>query len=167
MNTSKHTRAAGAMAHLLLVVVLALGVFVMHTVGHPDDSAASSGAGMAAGAHGPVAGTHTAPGPDHAAMTAAASSPALGAASAEHEHGQKHEHATATVDQHGTGMGMDMASLCVAVLVGAWALAALRYAAFIRRSGWLAKLLARSVVLLRPNPPPRIPVLAQSSVLRI
>ncbi|CAM5267385.1 DUF6153 family protein [Streptomyces narbonensis] len=31
-------RAGGAVAHLLLVVVLALGVFLMHAVGHPEGS---------------------------------------------------------------------------------------------------------------------------------
>lgn len=31
-------RAGGATAHLLLVVVLALGVFLMHTTGHPEGS---------------------------------------------------------------------------------------------------------------------------------
>ncbi|MFE1905464.1 DUF6153 family protein [Streptomyces gardneri] len=31
-------RAGGALAHLLLVVVLALGVFLMHAVGHPEGS---------------------------------------------------------------------------------------------------------------------------------
>ncbi|MFH9725571.1 DUF6153 family protein [Streptomyces sp. NPDC017254] len=31
-------RAEGALAHLLLVVVLALGVFLMHAVGHPEGS---------------------------------------------------------------------------------------------------------------------------------
>ncbi|MFF0425008.1 DUF6153 family protein [Streptomyces sp. NPDC004520] len=31
-------RAGGAIGHLLLVVVLALGVFLMHSVGHPEGS---------------------------------------------------------------------------------------------------------------------------------
>ncbi|MGW0034553.1 DUF6153 family protein [Streptomyces sp. NPDC003314] len=31
-------QAGGATAHLLLVVVLALGVFLMHTTGHPEGS---------------------------------------------------------------------------------------------------------------------------------
>ncbi|MFF8380634.1 DUF6153 family protein [Streptomyces sp. NPDC015661] len=35
-------RAGGAIGHLLLVVVLALGVFLMHAVGHPE----GSGGGM-------------------------------------------------------------------------------------------------------------------------
>ncbi|WP_330302233.1 MULTISPECIES: hypothetical protein [unclassified Streptomyces] len=36
---SRNVRTGAALGHLLLVVVLALGVFVMHTVGHPDGSA--------------------------------------------------------------------------------------------------------------------------------
>lgn len=38
--------AGGALAHLLLVVVLALGVFVMHAVGHPESSSDSAADGM-------------------------------------------------------------------------------------------------------------------------
>ncbi|MFF4174093.1 DUF6153 family protein [Streptomyces sp. NPDC001744] len=44
-------RAGGASAHLLLVVVLALGVFLMHTVGHPEGS--GGGAHTAAAAASP------------------------------------------------------------------------------------------------------------------
>ncbi|WP_137991889.1 DUF6153 family protein [Streptomyces vilmorinianum] len=39
-------RAGGALAHLLLVVVLALGVFVMHAVGHPESSSGATADGM-------------------------------------------------------------------------------------------------------------------------
>ncbi|MFE7582565.1 DUF6153 family protein [Streptomyces gardneri] len=46
-------RAGGALAHLLLVVVLALGVFLMHAVGHPEGSGGT--AETTAAAH------HTAP----------------------------------------------------------------------------------------------------------
>ncbi|MEU3745730.1 MULTISPECIES: DUF6153 family protein [Streptomyces] len=46
-------RAGGAVAHLLLVVVLALGVFLMHAVGHPEGSGGT--AETSAAAH------HTAP----------------------------------------------------------------------------------------------------------
>ncbi|WP_329199923.1 MULTISPECIES: DUF6153 family protein [unclassified Streptomyces] len=56
MNASRSGRAVGAWAHLLLVVVLALGVFVMHTVGHPDSPSAHppahTPAAMAPAAHG-------------------------------------------------------------------------------------------------------------------
>ncbi|MEU8760224.1 hypothetical protein [Streptomyces sp. NPDC048659] len=55
------TRAGGALAHLLLVVVLALGVFVMHAVGHPEGAS-----GQAAQAEGHGAGA-AAP-PDTAAL---------------------------------------------------------------------------------------------------
>ncbi|WP_411074835.1 DUF6153 family protein [Streptomyces sp. cmx-4-7] len=37
-RTERRRRAGGAPAHLLLVVVLALGVFLMHTLGHPEGS---------------------------------------------------------------------------------------------------------------------------------
>ncbi|MDI3387953.1 DUF6153 family protein [Streptomyces sp. B-S-A8] len=136
MSVSRCVRAGGAMAHLLLVVVLAFGVFVMHTVGHPDES---SGAGMSVGAH------------------------ASHGAAAGYEAGTA-QHSSA--DEPASGPAMDMTSLCVAVL-GVWALAALLYAAFTRRPGWLAELLARTVVALRPNAPPPRPDLTQLSVLRI
>ncbi|WP_055602499.1 DUF6153 family protein [Streptomyces aureus] len=37
-RAERRRRAEGALAHLLLVVVLALGVFLMHAVGHPEGS---------------------------------------------------------------------------------------------------------------------------------
>ncbi|MFF5787371.1 DUF6153 family protein [Streptomyces sp. NPDC012693] len=37
-------RAEGALAHLLLVVVLALGLFLMHSLGHPEGSGGHGGA---------------------------------------------------------------------------------------------------------------------------
>ncbi|MFF9012962.1 DUF6153 family protein [Streptomyces sp. NPDC014870] len=46
-------RVAGALAQLLLVVVLALGVFVMHAVGHPEGSSGSA-AGHATSASAPA-----------------------------------------------------------------------------------------------------------------
>ncbi|MDI3404162.1 DUF6153 family protein [Streptomyces cavernicola] len=150
MNVSKLVRAGGALAHLLLVVTLAFGVFVMHTAGHPDES---SGAAMSVGAH----ASHGATAPDMAmpddVMTAAV---AHEAANAQH----------ASADAPLSGMAMDMTSLCVAVL-GVWAFAALLYAAFTRRPAWPADLLARTVVALRPNAPPPRPDLTQLSVLRI
>ncbi|GAA3086615.1 hypothetical protein GCM10017562_65890 [Streptomyces roseofulvus] len=39
-------RAGGALAHLLLVVVLALGVFMMHSTGHPEGPSASHAAAV-------------------------------------------------------------------------------------------------------------------------
>ncbi|MGW0913757.1 DUF6153 family protein [Streptomyces sp. NPDC002784] len=48
MRASGYGRAGSALGRLLLVVVLALGVFVMHTLGHPEDSSHS---GMRASSH--------------------------------------------------------------------------------------------------------------------
>ncbi|MEU9294271.1 DUF6153 family protein [Streptomyces sp. NPDC048266] len=49
-------RAEGALAHLLLVVVLALGVFLMHSLGHPEGSGGHGGATAASTA--PAHDTH-------------------------------------------------------------------------------------------------------------
>ncbi|GGY40982.1 DUF6153 family protein [Streptomyces omiyaensis] len=49
-------RAGGALAHLLLVVVLALGVVMMHSTGHPEAPSAGPVATAAAHAAGPAAG---------------------------------------------------------------------------------------------------------------
>ncbi|MFG2639671.1 DUF6153 family protein [Streptomyces sp. NPDC048370] len=132
---------AGALAHLLLVVVLALGVFVMHAVGHPES--ASEGA-PGAGADGM---THVSA-PAHHAGTETSGSPA---------------------DDSGTQSGAhgDMATLCVAVL-GVWALARIVLAALERHPDRLVRLLGRLLPALGPNAPPlRPPDLAQLSVLRI
>lgn len=64
-------------------------------------------------------------------------------------------------------MAMDMLSLCLAVLLSAYVLAALLKAALTRRPDWPANLLARATVAQRPNPPPRGPDLTQLSVLRL
>lgn len=151
MSTSRTSRAAGAWGHLLLVVVLALGVLVMHSMGHPKDS---SGATMGPAAHGPAAGAL-----EHCGMTvskqAAASVSAPGSPD------------DAKPSSHTPGTGMDMTTLCVAVL-GALVLAGLLRAALSRRTDWLVRLRAGVVAVLRPNPPPRRPPdLAQLSVLRI
>ncbi|MFE6338215.1 DUF6153 family protein [Streptomyces sp. NPDC057798] len=61
MRTSGYVRAGGALGQLLLVVVLALGVFVMHTLGHPEDP---SHAGSHASAHAAAMDHPAAPGPD-------------------------------------------------------------------------------------------------------
>lgn len=153
-------RAGGALAHLLLVVVLALGVFVMHSVGHPEGS---SGTG----------GTH---GTETTAATAGAHSE--GAAPGTSSHGSAHEpphgspdapassYASTHGSTHDSGTGMDMTTLCVAVL-GAWLLAALLRAALGRRTDETAPLPARLLPSLGPNAPPRPPDLAQLSILRI
>ncbi|WP_225802558.1 DUF6153 family protein [Streptomyces sp. NK15101] len=134
-------RAGGAVGHLLLVVVLALGVFLMHAVGHPEGS--GGGADTASVSHhGPSA---------------------HGVAS--HD-GAPHDGGNSDA-RHEPGTGMDMTTLCVAVL-GAWLLAGLVRAALGRRPDWLALPLARLVRTAGPHaPPPRPPDLAQLSVLRI
>ncbi|MGW7099526.1 DUF6153 family protein [Streptomyces sp. NPDC054838] len=64
---SRSGRAAGAWGQLLLIVVLALGVFVMHTTGHPDSPSAhqtahpSAHAPAAMAASGPDRGDRAAP----------------------------------------------------------------------------------------------------------
>jgi hypothetical protein len=150
----QYTRSVGVAARLLLVVVLALGVFIMHTVGHPsggsgsDVSAASHATGMVS-MHGERdAGTH--PGTLGVTDNRVQGPESVGAVSA----------------PHGPGMGMDMASLCLAVL-GSWALAALLYAAFTPRRERLADLATRVLTAVRPEPLPRPPDLAQLSILRI
>ncbi|MFF7643890.1 DUF6153 family protein [Streptomyces canus] len=147
---SRTVRRGGALGHLLLVVVLALGVFVMHTVGHPDQS---SGSGMSTTAH---ASTAHPP--------AAAHDPMGSPASLEQSHPTHSTHASST---NKPAMAMNMFSLCMAVMFGAWALAAFLRMAFARRPDWPAKFLAEAPVALRPNPPPRGPDLTQLSVLRL
>ncbi|MFI9052133.1 hypothetical protein [Streptomyces sp. NPDC053427] len=156
MTTRRQARAGGAMAHLLLVVVLALGVFVMHTVGHPDGTAGSGG-------H--AAADHT-PGMGARSSAPAAPEAERGRAGPAHS---AHSGTSADTSAHyapAPGSGMNMASLCLAVL-GTWALAMLLRAALTRHTGWLADVLAKAVVMLRPNPPPRGPDLTQLSILRI
>ncbi|MFF5505188.1 DUF6153 family protein [Streptomyces roseolus] len=131
-------RAEGALAHLLLVVLLALGVFMMHSTGHPE---------------GPPRG-HATTTPAHAA-SADSGPPAAG-------HGTPRPS-----DGHAPGSGMDMTTLCVAVLAG-WLIAGLVRAALGRRPDWLTLLLARLAPALAPHAPPRRPPdLARLSVLRI
>ncbi|WP_329619755.1 DUF6153 family protein [Streptomyces sp. NBC_01255] len=55
-------RAGGALAHLLLVVVLALGVFLMHAVGHPEGSGGTTETTAAAHHSTPEPGAHAAGG---------------------------------------------------------------------------------------------------------
>ncbi|MFG2169766.1 hypothetical protein ACGFMO_00060 [Streptomyces niveus] len=143
MNARGYGRVGSALGRLLLIVVLALGVFAMHTVGHPDESYASeSGAGaMAHASDEPPPPPEPEPAPTH---PSAADEPVMGM----------------------DGMSMDMASLCLAVL-STWALAALLLAAFARRAGLFMDPLAGLRVAPRPNPPPRTPELTLLSVLRI
>ncbi|MFF4728738.1 hypothetical protein ACFY3M_25960 [Streptomyces mirabilis] len=146
---SRSVRTGGALGYLLLVVVLALGVFVMHTVGHPD---------QASGPMNTAAHASTAPTP------AAAHDPMGAPASPDQSHVTHSTHAS---PKDKPAMAMDMLSLCMAVMFSAWALAALLRMALARRPDWLAKFLAGAPVMLRPNPPPRSPDLTQLSVLRL
>ncbi|MEU0433482.1 DUF6153 family protein [Streptomyces sp. NPDC006290] len=144
---SRHERVAGAFGHLLLIVVLALGVFVMHTLGHPDGS---SGHGTAAASH--------------ASRVPSAGHDPMGApASRERGHTEDCGHPSCP---HGPAMAMDMMSLCMAVLLGVWVLAALLRTALGRRPDRWADFLADAPVSLRPNPPPRGPDPTRLSVLR-
>ncbi|MGW2014497.1 DUF6153 family protein [Streptomyces sp. NPDC001927] len=132
-------RVAGALAHLLLVVVLALGVFVMHAFGHPEGASESGADRM----------THASAPAHHGNTTGTSGSETPGSEAPDS-------------DAHG-----DMATLCVAVL-GVWALARVVLAALGRHPDWLVRLLDRLRPALGPNAPPPIPPdLAQLSVLRI
>ncbi|MGX2992788.1 DUF6153 family protein [Streptomyces sp. JNUCC 64] len=150
MRTSRTLRTVGAWGHLLLVAALALGVFMMHTVGHPDASSGSAAHGSA-----PVATAH-----GGAASLRTAADPVVSAAPDGGEHGE------GSSSPHGSGAAMDLASLCVAVL-GAWVVAALLRAAFLQRAEWLVRLRAGALRVLLPLPPPRAPDLFQLSILRI
>lgn len=138
--------------------MLALGVFLMHAVGHP------------AGSGGTTTGTASAAG--HAATGAHAHAPqgspgAQGSPDAHVVHGSDAADTGGSDARHHPGAGMDMTTLCVAVL-GAWLLAGLVRAALARRPDWLAVLLARLVPARGPHAPPRRPPdLTLLSVLRI
>lgn len=176
MTTGRSMRADGVLPRLLLVVVLALGVFVMHTLGHPDGG---SGAGMthsarhAPGEMRPAAykgdpgsynggpgsynGDHGSYGGDHGGGTAATGSGPQRAAPAP---------AAPETKPREPMTGMDMASLCVAVL-GVWVLGALLGAVLTRRSGPPLRLPVAAPVVARPDPPSPGPDLTALSVLRI
>ncbi|MFF8195278.1 hypothetical protein ACF05L_31450 [Streptomyces bobili] len=156
MKASRNVRAGGALGHLLLVVLLALGVFAMHGMGHPSES---DHAGMSATS--PSAITDAAA-PGHTPTSTPADDMAVGGHATDAA-GTKAESSST----HEPAMAMDMVSLCVAVLFGAWALSALVRSALARRREWLAELLAQVAAVARPNPPPRGPDLTRLSVLRL
>ncbi|WP_327371107.1 hypothetical protein [Streptomyces sp. NBC_01217] len=146
-------------ARLLFVVVLALGVFVMHTVGHPAEG---SGAGTSSSMHTVGMGERSVHGRQVDAVTDTgplhdlpATNPYAGPA-----------RTSAAVSSNEPGTDMDMASLCLAVL-GTWALAALLRAVFMGRRDWFAKLVTGVLAAVSPNSPPGAPDLAQLSILRI
>ncbi|MEV4232030.1 hypothetical protein AB0J81_34160 [Streptomyces bobili] len=156
MKASRNVRAGGALGHLLLVVLLALGVFAMHGMGHPSES---DHAGMSTASPSAITGAAA---PGHTPMSAPADDMAVGGHAADAAGREAQPSST-----HEPAMAMDMVSLCVAVLFGAWALSALVRSALARRRGWLAELIAQVAAVARPNPPPRGPDLTRLSVLRL
>lgn len=156
VSATRSTKAAGVRRHLLFVAVLALSVFAMHTLGHPDSRSGSHAAALPAhtAVTGPMA-MKEAPG-GHAAP----SDPVAGT-------GTPQLHAAAPPVSGPLEEGMDPASVCVAIL-GSMLLAALVRGGPARRR--MRQSYAPSAVgaLLRPDPPPpRGSRLAQVSVLRI
>ncbi|MGK5693920.1 DUF6153 family protein [Streptomyces sp. URMC 128] len=161
---SGRLRAGGAFGYLLLVVMLTLGVFAMHTMGHPKES---SGHGMSAAV--PAgAGVH------HDAMAQSATTLAGPevtdgqgtAGSAAKSDGQGTAASAAKSPVHEPPGGMDPMSVCLAVLT-VWLLVLFLRALVVRRPERLTALLARSMALARPGTPPPRPLLSQLSVLRI
>ncbi|MEV5434436.1 hypothetical protein AB0K80_00130 [Streptomyces sp. NPDC052682] len=151
MTASRYVRTGGALGHLLLVVVLAFGVFVMHTAGHPSDSHATGMSQVS---------------PASASTMEQASAPHQSAAALPEDS----EHTAAPGHSPSKDMPVmagDMLSLCMAVLLAAWVLTALVRSALARHLDWLTRLRAQVAVVLHPNPPPRGPDLTQLSVLRL
>ncbi|MBI0294980.1 hypothetical protein JBE04_10935 [Streptomyces sp. PRKS01-29] len=163
-------RADGVLPRLLLVVVLVLGVFVMHTLGHPGGGPGSGMTHSARHASGemrsaPYGGDPAPYGAGHGGGAAATGSGPLRAAPAPSAEPGRAPAAPET-KPHEPMTGMDMASLCVAVL-GVWVLGALLCAALARRSGPPLGLPVAAAAVARPDPPSRGPDLAALSVLRI
>ncbi|MCC4314330.1 hypothetical protein [Streptomyces malaysiensis] len=184
VNTGRSMRAGGVLPRLLLVVVLALGVFVMHTLGHPDGG---SGSGMSHSAHrasaemrpAPYGGDHgggtggmggtaaTGSGPQRAAPAPSAELPSAEAPYAEIPHAEaRHAPDAPETKPRDPMTGMDMASLCVAVL-GVWVLGALLRVVSARRSGPPPGLPVTAAATARLDPPSCGPDLTALSVLRI
>ncbi|GAA1724357.1 hypothetical protein [Streptomyces yatensis] len=167
MNTGRSVRAGGVLPRLLFVVVLALGVFVMHALGHPDGG---SGPGGSPSAHHASGELRPAPyGGDRdagTAVTGSGSHRAAPAPSAEAGHAPASPEAAPRTTPRAPMTGMDMASLCVAVL-GVWVLGVLLSAVLARHRGPSLRLPVASAVVARPDPPSRGPDLTALSVLRI
>ncbi|MFJ4569403.1 hypothetical protein ACIP4U_38295 [Streptomyces caelestis] len=152
---SGRLRAGGAFGYLLLVVLLTLGVFAMHTMGHPEDS---SGHGMS-GAIPAAAGAHQGGMAQQAAASEHSAVPGVTA-----EHGTAASPTESPV--HELPSGMDPMSVCLAVLT-VWLLGLFLHALVLRRHERLTALLTRSMASARPGTPPPRPLLSQLSVLRI
>ncbi|MGY5080908.1 hypothetical protein ACWIGX_28085 [Streptomyces nigrescens] len=149
------------MAHLLIVVALALGVLVMHGLCHPADPAEPVGTGSTA-QHATMAEgqQHMPSGPYEGAGLLAASDihGAEPAPAASKPDPGRHDRPSHT---------MDMASLCLAVL-SVWIMGLLFGGLLSRVRAWALSSLAAFVAGLRPKlPPPRAPDLLRLSVLRI
>ncbi|WP_413803014.1 hypothetical protein [Streptomyces iranensis] len=170
MATGGSMRADGVLPRLLLVVVLALGVFVMHTLGHPGGGSGSGMTHLARHAPGEMrpasyGGDPGSYGGDRGGGTAAiGTGPQRAAPAPSAEAG--HAPAAPETKPREPMTGMDMASLCVAVL-GVWVLGALLYAVLTRRSGPPPRLHAAAAVVARPDPPSPGPDLTALAVLRI
>lgn len=158
MRAGRCVRAGGALGQLLLVAVLALGVFAMHGMGHPAESAHSTTGRASA-----MAATD----PSGAAGAAVAHHGPTGSAVGGTTGGHGVADAPDPSSSHGPAMAMDTLSLCVAVLLGGWVLSALLASACTRCRTWSARLLARVAAAARPGPPPRGPDPTRLSVLRL
>ncbi|MBP5859507.1 DUF6153 family protein [Streptomyces scabiei] len=155
MRAGRCVRAGGALGQLLLVAVLALGVLVMHGMGHPAESAHSTtGRASAMAATDPLGASAAHHGPTGSAVGGTTDGHGVAGASD-------------PSSSHGPAMAMDMLSLCVAVLLGGWVLSALLASALTRCRTRSAQLLARVAAAARPNPPPRGPDPTRLSVLRL
>ncbi|MEU7075112.1 DUF6153 family protein [Streptomyces narbonensis] len=136
-RAERGTRAGGAVAHLLLVVVLALGVFLMHAVGHPEGSGGT--AETTASAH------------HGASETSPPATDGGGGSDARHD----------------PGAAMDMTTLCVAVLGAWLLAGLVRAALARRPDWLAVVLARLVPALGPHAPPRRPPDLAQLSILRI
>ncbi|GAQ59751.1 DUF6153 family protein [Streptomyces scabiei] len=155
MRAGRCVRAGGALGQLLLVAVLALGVFAMHGLGHPAESAHSTtGRASAMAATDPLGASAAHHGP-------------MGSAVGGSTGGHGVVGVSDPSSSHGPAMAMDMLSLCVAVLLGGWVLSALLASALARCRTRSARPLARVAAAARPNPPPRGPDPTRLSVLRL
>ncbi|GAA1112179.1 hypothetical protein [Streptomyces javensis] len=173
MTTGGSMRADGVLPRILLVVVLALGVFVMHTLGHPGGGSGSgmthstghaSGEMRPAGHSGAPAAHNGAPATYGGVTAVTDTGPRRAAPAPSAEDG--HAPAAPETKPREPMTGMDMASLCVAVL-GVWVLGALLHAVLARRSGPPLRLPVAAAVVARPDPPSPGPDLTALSVLRI
>ncbi|MFG3496210.1 hypothetical protein [Streptomyces sp. NPDC047928] len=162
MTARGHLRAAGAVGYLLLVAVLALGVFAMHTVGHPDEAHAIAPAHGSHAARSVTAQPYTAQSTAAQSTAAQLSSPLTRPAA--HDPAAGHGQAAADPEPFAPA---DATTLCVAVFLGTWVLAALVRAATRRPARSGRPRAPDAAVPHAEAPPPPRPDLARLSVLRI